>query len=119
MSYDRMVRAESELAGEVEALLAEAERLDAAEDAAYGLDRRGDELPVELTRREGRLAAIRAAKAALEAEHAARARAEAEEAATNRIRMPTRSVRPVTPPKPPRLSRTGRSARSPTRTRGS
>jgi len=82
MSYDRMVRAESELAGEVEALLAEAQRLDAAEDAAYGPDRRGDELPVELTRREGRLAAIRKAKAALEAEHAAKARAEAEQAAT-------------------------------------
>jgi len=65
MSYDPMVRAESELAGQVEALLAEAERLDAAEDAAYGPDRRGGELPVELTRREGRLAAIRAAKAAL------------------------------------------------------
>ena len=80
MSYDRMVRAESELAGEVEALLAEAEQLDAAEDAAYGPDRRGDELPAELACREGRLAAIRAAKAALEAEHAAKARAEAEHA---------------------------------------
>jgi len=81
MSYDRMVRAESELAGEVEALLDEAERLDAAEDAAYGPDRRGDELPAELARREGRLAAIRAAKAALEAEAAAKARAQAEQEA--------------------------------------
>jgi len=71
-----MVRAESELAGEVEA-----ERLDAAEDAAYGPDRRGDELPVELARRQARLAAIWAAKAALEAEAAAKARAEAEHAA--------------------------------------
>lgn len=76
-----MVRAESELVGEVDGLLAEAERLDAAEDAVYGPDRRGDELPVELARRQGRLAAIRAAKAALEAEAAAKARAEAEEAA--------------------------------------
>jgi len=81
MSYDRMVRAESELAGEVEALLDEAERLDAAEDAAYGPDRRGDELPAELARREGRLAAIRAAKATLEAEAAAKARAQAEQEA--------------------------------------
>ena len=79
MSYDRMVRAESELADEVDALLADAERLDAAEDAAYGTDRRGDELPVELARREGRLAAIRKAKAALEVEHAAKARAQAEQ----------------------------------------
>ncbi len=58
MSYDRIVRAESELAAEVDALLADAEALDAAEDAAYGTDRRGDELPAELSRREGRLAAI-------------------------------------------------------------
>lgn len=49
-----MVRAEGELAAQVEALLADAERLDAAEDAAYGLDRRGDEPPAELGRREGR-----------------------------------------------------------------
>ena len=88
MSYDRMVRAESELAGEVDALLAEAARLDAAEDAAYGPDRRGDELPVELARREGRLAAIRAAKAALEAEHAAKARARAEQDAADQGRDP-------------------------------
>jgi len=84
MSYDRMVRAEGELAAEVEVLLADAERLDAAEDAAYGVDRRGDELPAELARREGRLAAIRAAKAALEAERRAKARAAAEQAAAER-----------------------------------
>ncbi len=84
MSYDRMVRAEGELAAEVEALLADAETLDAVEDAAYGPDRRGDELPAELSRREGRLAAIRSAKAALEAEHRAKARAAAEQAATER-----------------------------------
>jgi transposase len=84
MSYDRMVRAEGELAAEVEALLADAQRLDAAEDAAYGPDRRGDELPAELARREGRLAAIRTARAALEAEQAAKARAQAEQAATER-----------------------------------
>jgi len=88
MSYDRMVRAESELAGEVEALLVEAERLDAAEDAAYGPDCRGDELPAELARREGRLAAIRAAKAALEAEAAAKARAQAEQEAGEQGRDP-------------------------------
>jgi len=83
MSYDRMVRAEAELAAEVAALLADAERTDAAEDAVHG-DRRGDELPAELARREGRLAAIRKAKADLEAEHAAKARAKAEQAAANR-----------------------------------
>ena len=88
MSYDRMVRAEGELAAEVAALLADAERLDAAEDAAYGPDRRGDQLPAELTRREGRLVAIRTARAALEAEHAAKARALAEQTATEQGQDP-------------------------------
>src|SRR5659263_213009 len=92
MSYDRMVRAESELADEVDALLADAERLDAAEDAAYGTDRRGDELPVELARREGRLAAIRKAKAALEVEHAAKARAQAEQAAAEQGQDPAQVI---------------------------
>lgn len=77
-----MVRAEGELTAEVAALLADAERLDAAEDAAYGVDRRGDELPAELTCREGRLAAIGPAKAALEVEHRTKARTVAELAAT-------------------------------------
>jgi hypothetical protein len=81
MSYERMVRAEGELAAEVGALLADAEWVEAAEDTAYRPDCRGDELPAELTRRQGRLAAICKAKAALEAEHAAKARAEAEHAA--------------------------------------
>lgn len=83
MSYDRMVRAEGELAAEVTALLADAERTDDAEDAVHG-ERRGDELPAELARREGRLAAIRRAKADVEAEHAAKARAKAEQAAAQR-----------------------------------
>jgi transposase len=84
MSYDRMVRAEAELVAEVEQLVADAARVDAAEDASYGAERRGDELPAELTRRTDRLAVIRRAKAALEAEHAAAARASAEQAAAGR-----------------------------------
>jgi transposase len=78
MSYARMTVKEKVLADEVSALLAEAERIDKADDVAFGEDRRGDELPEELRRRETRLAAIRKAKAALEeqAEQAARARAE-------------------------------------------
>ena len=83
MSYDRMVRAETELAAEVEALLADAERTDEAEDAKCG-DRRGDELPAELRRRDNRLAVIGKAKADLEAEHAAKSRAKAEQAAAKR-----------------------------------
>ena len=67
MSYGRMTEREAQLEAEVRAILAEAEAVDAAEDARYG-DARGDELPPELRRRETRLARIRAAKAALEAE---------------------------------------------------
>src|SRR5450759_5032110 len=67
MSYGRMAEREVALAAEVAAILAEAEAVDAAEDARYG-DARGDELPPELRRRETRLARIREAKAALEAE---------------------------------------------------
>ena len=67
MSYGRMAEREVALAAEVAAILAEAEAVDAAEDARYG-DARGDELSPELRRRESRLARIREAKAALEAE---------------------------------------------------
>lgn len=77
MSYERMGRKEIELEAEIQALrgrvdriLADAEATDAAEDETFGPDRRGDELPDELQRREDRLARIREAKAALEAEAA-------------------------------------------------
>ena len=68
MSCGRMQEAVARLEAEVRTLLAQAEATDAAEDARYGADRRGDELPAELARRETRLATIRAAMAALEAE---------------------------------------------------
>jgi transposase len=67
MSYGRMREKENQLRDEVKQLLAQAEAADAAEDAAYGADRRGDELPAELQRRESRLKRIREAKRALEA----------------------------------------------------
>ena len=67
MSYGRMAEREAALRAEVQAILAEAEAVDAAEDKLYG-DARGDELPPELRRRATRLAKIREAKAALEAE---------------------------------------------------
>jgi hypothetical protein len=76
MSYGYMTQEVARLEAEVERLLKEAERLDAEQDAARG-SRRGDELPDELRRREGRLAKIREAEARLEAE--ARAAAEAEQ----------------------------------------
>jgi len=76
MSYDRLPKKRQQLRAEVEALLAQAEAADAADDAEYGADRRGDELPAELQRRETRLQRIR------EATRALKARAKQEAAAT-------------------------------------
>ena len=84
MSYARMSEKEKILAEQVSALLAEAERIDKAEDARYGKNNRGDELPEELRRRQTRLAKIRAAKAALEDEAALAARERADSAARDR-----------------------------------
>jgi len=84
MSYVRMTEKERILADEVSALLAEAERIDKAEDARYGKNKRGDELPEELRRRETRLVKIGEAKAALEAEAAQAAREQAAQRATDR-----------------------------------
>jgi transposase len=74
MSHDRMLEKEKQLKAEVQQLLEQAEAADAEEDARHGKDRRGDELPEELARRETRLKRIREAKRAL----AARAREKAE-----------------------------------------
>jgi hypothetical protein len=81
MSYKRMTETEARLEQEIKALLHQAEETDAAEDAQYGKNRRGDELPDELQRRESRLQKIREAKQALEdeaREKAGHERAEAE-----------------------------------------
>ena len=67
MSYDRMRDKQQQLREEVKQLLAQAEAADAAEDAEYGADRRGDELPAELQRRESRLKRIREATRVLKA----------------------------------------------------
>jgi len=80
-SYARMSETEARLKQEIDALLKQAEQTDVAEDARYGKDKRGDELPDELQRRESRLKKIQQAKAALEQqaqEKAAHERAEAE-----------------------------------------
>ena len=67
MSYGRMDEREAALEAEVRRILEEAEAIDQAEDAEFG-DARGDELPPQLRTREGRLRAIREARAALEEE---------------------------------------------------
>src|ERR1035441_579942 len=82
MSYKRMNETEARLKQEIDALLAAAEKTDAEEDAQHGKDGRGDQLPVELQRRESRLEKNREAKAALEQqakEEAAQQRAETEQ----------------------------------------
>jgi transposase len=84
MSYGRLVEKQKVLAAEVTELLGEAQDIDAAEDARFGKDKRGDELPAELARRQSRLAKMAQARKSLEAEAAARARKEAEEKSRGR-----------------------------------
>ncbi len=81
MSYDRMGEAEKKLEQEVQALLEEAARVDAEEDATHGKGKRGDEIPQELRRRESRLRKIREAKAEREREAKEKAEAKAAEVA--------------------------------------
>jgi|SRR5579883_229725 transposase len=84
MSYERMKKREAELQAEVDRWLKAAAAADAEEDRLYG-DQRGDEMPDWVADKEKRLAKIRAAQAALEAEAKAaaeeetRRRAEAED----------------------------------------
>lgn len=53
---------------EVKKMLQEAQAKDAEEDALYGKERRGDELPEELRDRQGRLARLKACKEQMERE---------------------------------------------------
>jgi transposase len=68
MSCARMAAAEPKLAAEVMGWLKMANQTDRAEDRAHGTERRGDEMPDWAASKERRLAKIREAKAALEAE---------------------------------------------------
>lgn len=97
MSYERMVKEEARRQAEVDTLLRAADAADRQDDAAYGPDRRGDELPVALARRELRLQTIRAAKVVLEQE------AQAEAAVTQAARKARAAAGPRRgrPPPPP------------------
>jgi transposase len=68
MTYAGLTEAEQKLAATVARLLAEAERVDKAEDELYGPAKGGDELPEELRESKSRLARIRELKADLERE---------------------------------------------------
>jgi hypothetical protein len=63
-------RTHEHLEEEVKRMLAEAEAKDAEEDALYGVDRRGDELPEELQDRGSRRARLKECKERLEGEAA-------------------------------------------------
>jgi transposase len=78
MSYGRMCSEEPRLAAEVRAWLQKAAAIDDAEDAQYGKDRHGDELPDWVADKQKRVEKIREAKAALERQ-AKEAAAKAEE----------------------------------------
>ncbi len=101
MSYAYMQKEEARLKAEIEALLGQAEKTDAEEDAVYG-SRRGDELPDELKRREDRLVVIQAAKARLEEQARAAAAAETQRRAEAEAqRQRSSQKRRGKEPKPP------------------
>lgn len=68
MSYGRMKEESARLEREIADLLISADRIDEQEDAKFGKDKRGDELPEELRFRSSRLAKIKQAMTELEAE---------------------------------------------------
>ncbi|MGH9778758.1 MAG: IS1182 family transposase [Candidatus Acidiferrales bacterium] len=96
MSYARMVDKEAVLRREIKEMFRQAGAIDREEDRRYGPDRRGDELPEELARRETRLKKIREAKAALEAE--ARQKAAAEGKEPREAKPPAKAQRNFTDP---------------------
>jgi transposase len=113
MSYERMTRREKELAAEVARWFAAADAADAAEDRAFGKDKSGDELPGWVADKEKRLAKIREAKAALEAEAkaAAEEKARAEAAAEEQRRAKGRK-KPGKKATPPRGTPDGKAQRN-------
>ena len=80
MSYGRAQERQQQLRQEVKELLAQAAAADEEEDRRHG-NRRGDELPEELRRRETRLAKIKQAKKAIEQRAREKAAAEGKSAA--------------------------------------
>jgi hypothetical protein len=79
MSYGRMEKKAEQLEVEVKRLLTEAQAVDDAEDARYGKDKRGDELPEELRFKQDRLRKITEAMQSLEQEAKAEAEAKRQE----------------------------------------
>ena len=70
MSHGRMVKEEQRLHKEIHDLTKRASQQDMKEDGLYGAEFRGDEIPAELSRRNERLAKIKAARERLQARQA-------------------------------------------------
>ena len=68
MTYGQMAKTEQRLKAEVKRWFEEADRIDREEDALYGEDNSGDEMPDWMSDKEERLKRIQQAKAELEAE---------------------------------------------------
>lgn len=84
MSYDRLNPAISKLEEEVKTILKEADEIDELEDKKFGKDKRGDEIPEELRKKETRLAKLREAKESIEAEAREKAAKKVSEKASNK-----------------------------------
>jgi transposase len=89
MTYATMKKLENRYKTEVESWFAEAERIDREEDALYGADKSGDELPEWVSDKQERLKRIRQAKAELEAEAKAAADREPDPDKTGHKAKPT------------------------------
>ena len=95
-------RTAEHLETEIKKMLEEADRVDAEEDARYGPDKRGDELPEELRHQGSRLQRLRECQQRLAAEAAAKRRAQEEKLAARAAKekesgQPTRGRKPKTP----------------------
>lgn len=96
MSYERMNKEEQRLKAEIENYFDLAEKIDAEEDALYGVGQQPQDLPAELRRREDRLAKIREVRAALKKE-TEKARAQELQQLANDLRV--KAIDPSTSPR--------------------
>ncbi len=106
MSYDRMGKRAEELEAEVAGWMDAAAAADAKEDAAFGRDKSGEEMPDWVADKKRRAEKIRAAKAELEAEARAAASAERQARAEDEKKREAEGARnpedpPPRPQKPP------------------
>ncbi|HEY3488663.1 MAG TPA: IS1182 family transposase [Candidatus Deferrimicrobiaceae bacterium] len=98
MSYSRMVDEEARVQAEIDGYFKRAAEEDAAEDALFGPDGSGLPASGEIERRQNRLAKIRAAKAAIEAEAKAAADTRRRERAETEAAYEAKGRKPCGPP---------------------